>query len=154
MLYLIWSAGVCYCSSFYQQSARYHGTMMTRCYFSQRKMDVRPERGVKANLTIAAWKRLLGRIWEDLKRDASNWIFKTFILPILDYCDSVWSRCKQKRHRCIWTIAESGRYRTMVNSTFSDSPFAYRKYRVVYSRCHKPISNNSSNTSKCSSSDF
>ena len=100
-----------------------------------------------------AVKRLLGRIWEDLKTNASNIIFKTFILPILDHCDLVWARCN-KQHRCIWTIAESGRYKTMMNSTCSDSPIAYHKWGSLYSRCHKHILSNSSNTSNCSPSDF
>ena len=40
--------------------------------------------------------RLLGRIREDLTTNAANLIFKSFILPILDYCDTVWACCNRR----------------------------------------------------------
>ena len=36
---------------------------------------------------------LLCTIREDLTANATNLIYKSFILPILDYCDSVWACC-------------------------------------------------------------
>ena len=38
---------------------------------------------------------LLRRIREDLTANATNLIYKSFILPILDYCDSVWACCNR-----------------------------------------------------------
>ena len=40
--------------------------------------------------------RLLGRIREDLTRNADNLIFKSFKLPILDYGDTVWACCNRR----------------------------------------------------------
>ena len=36
---------------------------------------------------------LLGRVRGDLTTNAANIIYKTFILPVMDYCDSVWACC-------------------------------------------------------------
>ena len=38
---------------------------------------------------------LLRRIREDLTANATKLIYKSFILPILDYCDSVWACCNR-----------------------------------------------------------
>ena len=48
-------------------------------------------------ISVKVGKRLglLHRIREDLTANASNLIYKSFILPILDYCDSVWACCSR-----------------------------------------------------------
>jgi hypothetical protein len=47
-------------------------------------------------ITTKVGKRLglLRRTRKDLTANAAN-IYKTFILPILDYCDSVWACCNR-----------------------------------------------------------
>jgi hypothetical protein len=48
-------------------------------------------------ITTKVGKRLglLRRTRKDLTANAANMIYKTFILPILDYCDSVWACCNR-----------------------------------------------------------
>ena len=38
---------------------------------------------------------MLGRIHEDITLNAANVIYKSFILPIFDYCDSAWAFCNK-----------------------------------------------------------
>ena len=38
---------------------------------------------------------MLGRIHEDITLNAANVIYKSFILPIFDYCDSAWVCCNK-----------------------------------------------------------
>ena len=39
--------------------------------------------------------KLVRRIREDLTANATSLIYKSFILPISDYCDSVWACCNR-----------------------------------------------------------
>ena len=36
---------------------------------------------------------MLGRIRDNLAMNTANTIYKSFILPVLDYCDTVWNCC-------------------------------------------------------------
>ena len=62
---------------------------MTQSYFSRQK---------KWHYICAKVGKQLGllcRIREDLSANTTNLIYKSFILPILDYCDSVWACCNR-----------------------------------------------------------
>ena len=50
---------------------------------------------------VRKWSGLLRRIRENLTANATNLIYKLFILPILDYCDSVWACCNRGDIDCV-----------------------------------------------------
>ena len=81
---------------------------------------------------------LLGRVREDLTTNAANLIYKTFILPVMDYCDSVWACCNRTDIDLLERL-QNRAGRIVMKSSRSAPALANLKWNSLESRRNKHI---------------
>ena len=81
---------------------------------------------------------LFGRVREDLTTNAANLIYKTFILPVMDYCDSVWACCNRTDIDLLERL-QNRAGRIVMKSSRSAPALANLKWNSLESRRNKHI---------------
>ena len=89
-----------------------------------------------------AGKRLgmLGRIRDNLSMNTANTIYKSFILPVLDYCDTVWTCCGKVNSDLLERLHRRAA-RIVLKSSNSDKAIISLKYDTLQSRRNNHVYN-------------
>ena len=81
---------------------------------------------------------ILGRTRKNLSIETANKVYKTFILPIIDYCDTVWNCCGAVNSNKIEKL-QRRTARIVMKSNSSDKSLDYLKYENLSDRREKHV---------------
>ena len=91
-------------------------------------------------LLSKAGKRIdmLGRTRKNLSMQTADQVYKTFTLPIFDYCDTAWNCCGAA-NSSKWENLQRREARIVMKSNCSDKSLEYLKYENLSDRREKHV---------------
>ncbi len=112
---------------------KYLGIVMDECLHWKAQIDA---------VFSKVGKRLgmLRRIRDDITVNAAHLAYKSFVLPILDYCDSVWNGCNKVDAERLERLQKRAA-KVVCPSQSSDDALAVLRWKPLYKRREQHVFN-------------